>query len=307
MFVHHFQFTKAANIAEVATQAGFSKLVEYVAAAGLVDTLANGGPFTVFAPTNEAFAKLPPSIVQALQQDPELLKSVLLYHVVAGKVQSSDLKDELVVNSVQGSALRFNMFMEDPAFRHVGKRSAQRNFPRAHSNAFFAVNGKKIVKADVQADNGVIHVIDEVIYPFADKTVVEVLAGNPDYSTLVTAVQAAGLVDTLNSAGPFTIFAPNNAAFAKIPPATLNGLLGNKPALTKILLRHVIPDTLFAVGIGRSVTVNTVGKDELFVSKCLFGIVSVTSTVDGTSTKARVKQADLIGTNGVVHGIDTVI
>ena len=280
---------QAANIAEVATQAGFSTLVEFVVAAGLADTLSNGGPFTVFAPTNEAFAKLPPSTVQALKQDPELLKSVLLYHVVSGKVMARDLVDESIAPSVQGSTLRFNNYIRSKFY-----------------DGFWTVNGKRIRKTDIEADNGVIHVVSEVIFPFSDMTIPEVLTKDGRFSTLLTAVGEAGLVNLLSGEGPFTVFAPTDDAFAKIPANTLNAILGDKATLTAILTRHVVPRTIFAQGVHWEI-LKTASGDEIQTQLYKGGRAKVASAVDGTVTTAEVVDVDLLASNGVVHAIDTVI
>jgi uncharacterized surface protein with fasciclin (FAS1) repeats len=133
---------KAADIVDTAVSAGqFKTLVKAVQAAGLVDTLKGEGPFTVFAPTDEAFAKLPAGTVENLLKDKEKLKSVLTYHVVSGKVMSSDAKTG-PVTTVQGSQARL-----------------------AASGGNVTIDGAKVIKADVEADNGVIHVIDSVILP----------------------------------------------------------------------------------------------------------------------------------------------
>ena len=110
------------------------------------------------------------------------------------------------------------------------------------------VNGKKVIKADVKATNGVIHFIDGVmLIPKGD--LVAVLAGDERFSTLVTAVTEAGLVDTVKNADAFTIFAPTNDAFAKVPADALGSLLADKEALTAVLLRHVVPGSIFSVGL----------------------------------------------------------
>jgi uncharacterized surface protein with fasciclin (FAS1) repeats len=133
---------RAADIVDTALSAGqFNTLVKAVEAAGLVDTLKGPGPFTVFAPTDEAFAKLPAGTLDSLLQDKDKLKSVLTYHVVAGKVTSSDLKTGKV-KTVQGSSA------------NVVVKSGSAMIDKA-----------KVVKADIETDNGVIHVIDSVIIP----------------------------------------------------------------------------------------------------------------------------------------------
>lgn len=120
----------------------FSTLVQAVQAAGLVETLASEGPFTVFAPTNSAFAKLPAGTVEGLLEDPEQLANILTYHVVAGKVLSSDLSDGMTATTVQGQTITISL-----------------------DDTGVMVNDATVVQADIEASNGVIHVIDSVILP----------------------------------------------------------------------------------------------------------------------------------------------
>merc|ERR1712045_617543 len=174
---------EAGNIVEELQRNGASTLVELAVKAGLADTLSGPGPFTIFAPTNAAFAALPADLVAAVTADTELLKAVLLYH------------------AVEGNPLLVNVYTKN---YHHGAAST------------ITVNGKKVIKADVKATNGVIHFIDGVmLIPKGD--LVAVLAGDERFSTLVTAVTEAGLVDTVKNADAFTIFAPTNEAFAKVP------------------------------------------------------------------------------------------
>ena len=131
-----------ANIVEVAVGAGsFKTLVAAVQAAGLVDTLTGHGPFTVFAPNDEAFAKLPAGTVEALLKDIPKLTSILTYHVVAGKVMAADAAKLTSAATVQGQMLEID-----------------------HTHGV-TINGAKVVAADIAADNGVIHVIDSVLLP----------------------------------------------------------------------------------------------------------------------------------------------
>lgn len=130
------------NIVEVAVDAGsFQTLVAAVQAAGLAETLANGGPFTVFAPTDDAFAALPEGTVEALLEDTEKLKAILLFHVVSGAVTAADAAGIESAETLQGSTLRIDT-------SHGVK-----------------INDATVVQADVMASNGVIHVIDKVLLP----------------------------------------------------------------------------------------------------------------------------------------------
>ena len=131
-----------ANIVETAIAAGsFKTLVEAVKAADLVDTLSGPGPLTVFAPNDEAFAKLPTGTVEGLLKDIPKLKSVLTYHVVPGKVMSSDVSKMQSAKTVQGQSVSID------------------------TSDGVKVDNAKVVKADIETDNGVIHVIDSVILP----------------------------------------------------------------------------------------------------------------------------------------------
>ena len=148
--------------------------------------------------------------------------------------------------------------------------------------------------------------------PAASGTIVEVAQGNADFSTLVSAVQAAGLVETLNGAGPFTVFAPTNAAFEKIPAETLQGLLTpeQRDTLTAVLTYHVVSGRVDAATLieqiqagGGSATVTTVQGGELTARVVEGGVV----LTDAAGNESRVVQTDVAASNGVIHAIDTVV
>ena len=140
-------FASAADIVDTAVAAGnFKTLVTAVKAAGLVDTLKSTGPFTVFAPTDEAFAKLPAGTIEALLKDTEKLKGILTYHVVAGTVMAADVVKLKTAKTVQGQSVKISV-----------------------KGSTVKVDGATVVKTDIVCDNGVIHVIDAVILPPAKK------------------------------------------------------------------------------------------------------------------------------------------
>ena len=135
--------SSAADIVDTAVAAGnFQTLVSAVEAAGLVDTLKGEGPFTVFAPTDEAFAKIPQEQLESLLENKTQLTAVLTYHVIAGKVMSTDLTDDMAVATVQGENVTINLD-EDGVM----------------------VNDAKVVQADIECINGVVHAIDTVLMP----------------------------------------------------------------------------------------------------------------------------------------------
>merc|ERR1712183_343604 len=137
--------------------------------------------------------------------------------------------------------------------------------------------------------------------PAPTLNIAEIATGDERFSTLLAAVSAADLAGTLSGEGPFTVFAPTNDAFAKIPADTLNGLLADKDALTKVLLRHVVPGTVFAKGVGNGV-VPTAGGEKITTKASYKGV-----KVASDSGEANVVVADVIATNGVIHAIDSVI
>ena len=182
-----------------ASDPNFSTLAAAVKAAGLVETLSGKGPLTVFAPTNAAFAKLPKETLEALlkPENRQQLTAILTYHVVPGKVMAAEVVKLSQAKSAQGATI--GIAVKD------GKVVLN--------------DSSRVIQTDIQASNGVMHVIDSVILPpeKSGQTIVEIAAANEDFSTLVAAVKAAGLVETLAGQGPFTVFAPTNAAFAKLP------------------------------------------------------------------------------------------
>jgi uncharacterized surface protein with fasciclin (FAS1) repeats len=263
----------------------FSSLTTALTKADLVNTLKGTGPFTVFAPTNSAFAKLPSATLNALLNDPAKLvdlQDILKYHVVAGKVKSTDIignnTTSLAVNSakaVNGDELRFSL----------------------RNNSLF-VNNSKVTTADVETTNGVIHIIDTVLSPVGGD-VADAAIANSNLSSLVSALTAADLVNTLKGTGPFTVFAPTNSAFAKLPSATLNDLLTNpakKTDLTNILLDHVVSGEV-ALNKNGNTSATTLGTD------------TVTISTSGETIKVNQENVlDVIKvSNGTIYVIDGVL
>jgi len=263
----------------------FQTLVAGVQAAELTETLKSEGPFTVFAPTDDAFAQLPEGTLETLlmPENKQTLTDILLYHVVAGNVMAAD-----VVN-LESAATVFG--------KDVTVKSDMGNV---------YINDAQIIITDIETSNGTIHVIDSVLLPPAEEaaapgTIVEIAVADGRFNTLVAAVTAAELVDTLNGEGPFTVFAPTDDAFAALPAGTLDSLLlpENKQALTDILLYHVVSGGVMAsdvVGLSSAPTV--LGKDITITVKD--GNVFLNDTTQVIIT-------DIEASNGVIHVIDAVL
>ncbi len=271
---------KKSNLVETAISAGqFSTLATALTEAGLIETLSNEGPFTVFAPTDEAFKQLPEGALDSLLQDKEALKNVLLYHVVKGKVKAEDVVKIDEAKTVSGKKVDVNV---------------------KDGNVY--VNKAKVVKTDIMASNGVIHVIDKVLLPpkadVIESSIVDVAVAAGDFTTLAKALKAADLAETLDTTeGPYTVFAPTDAAFAKLPEGTLASLLANKEQLKSILLYHVVSG---------EVTADQVVK--LSSAETLAGKSVTINTQDGVKVNnANVLKTDIKADNGVIHVIDTVL
>ncbi len=260
-------------VGRAAGAGSFKTLLAAARAAGLVGALQGEGPLTVFAPTDAAFAKLPAATLNTLLANPDLLAKVLLYHVVPGKVLAADVVNLSSAPTLNGASVAIKV--------EGGK---------------VMVNNATVIATDIPASNGVIHVIDTVILPPFDVLDTAILNGN--FKTLVAAVKAAGLESALRGAGPFTVFAPTDAAFAKLPRGTVDALLKDPAALSNILLYHVVPGRVLAADV-----VN------LTAAPTLQG-ANVAITVAGGSVKvdnANVIATDVAASNGVIHVIDTVI
>jgi transforming growth factor-beta-induced protein len=295
------------TIVDVAIEAGsFTTLVAAVEAAGLVETLSGEGPFTVFAPTDDAFATALDELgitAEELLADTETLTSILTYHVVAGAVDAATAisLDGQTADTVNGAPISISVV-----------------------DGSVMINDATVTTPDVMASNGIIHVIDNVLLPPADDemsedmseemsedmseeaaagTIVDVAVDAGIFTTLVAAADAAGLVETLSSEGPYTVFAPTDEAFVaalQTLGVTAEELLADTETLTSVLLYHVVEgkvDAATAISLDGQ-TAPTVNGAEIAIS-----------VVDGNVmiNDATVVTPDVMASNGIIHIIDTVL
>ncbi len=264
------------NVVEVAqSNDDFSQLVDALGEAGLVSTLEGDGPFTVFAPTNDAFNSLPEGFVDSLSNDQ--LAEVLSYHVVDSEIASGDLQSEQSVEALAGGQLFIT------------------------TNGDVAVNDTAIVtSADIEASNGVIHAIDQVVLPDAYQSVVGIVVKRYELQSLEDAAVQANLADTLqeDTENGYTVFAPSNSAFEGVD---LSGL--SQEELQNILAYHVLPSSVPSSALDDSQRVETANGDSLTIE-----VADETVTLtDNAGESYEVTTADLEGTNGVVHIINGVL
>jgi len=267
------------DIVAVASSAGdFNTLIAAAKAAGLVGVLQSDGPLTVFAPTDAAFAKLPKGTVETLlkPENKKALVEILTYHVVPGKFEAADVLKKKTLDTANGERAKIAMKNGKPT-----------------------IAGANIVATDIEASNGIVHVIDAVMIP-EQRDIVDVAVSTGKFKTLAAALGAADLVSTLKGKGPFTVLAPNDAAFAKLPAGTVEMLLlpENKGKLKEILLAHVVPGRVYSDQVVKLKMAPTAG-----------GFKAPISVKDGKVSigGANVIATDIEASNGVIHVIDTVI
>ena len=246
-----------------------------VIAAGLDDDLAGEGPFTVFAPSDDAFAALPDGVLDDLLADPTgALANVLLYHVLNDSVVSGDLSDGQIVETLLGNRVKVSI---------------------EGSDVF--INDAQVTVADLEAENGVVHVLDAVLVP--SNTVVDIIETSEAHMTLATAIEVSELRDALMGDGPFTVFAPTDDAFAALPDGVLDDLLADPAgALADVLMYHVLNGSVMSGDLSDGMTATTLLGEDIEV------------TIDGSDVfinDAQVTVADLEADNGVVHVIDAVL
>eukprot|EP00965_Chrysotila_dentata_P207582 6184208-Pleurochrysis_carterae.AAC.1 len=270
------------SIVGVAQAAGqFSTLLRLV---GLVDGLAqtlalDSQSFTLFAPTDDAFAKLSAETLTALENDPTELERILQYHVHPGVVYSSSITDGFELGMLSGTTfLTFSV-----------------------SDGVVTINDSaEIITPDVSASNGVIHIIDTVLIPPGDDpgSLVDVAASVGGFSTLLALATSANLASTLASGGPFTLFAPTDAAFAKLDPELVATLTApeNVDQLVSVLQYHLIDGAVFSQDLVDGMMPATLNG------------ATVTITLSPVRVNdANVTTADIVATNGVIHVVDTVL
>jgi len=269
------------DIVDTALAAGdFGTLAAALQAAGLVETLKGKGPFTVFAPTDAAFAALPKGTLEDLlePENEATLTAILTYHVAAGQFPASQVTKSTFLSTVNGQRVDVELDEKTGEVR---------------------IDGAKVQKADIRCSNGIIHVIDRVILPSTDD-LLETAAAAGGFDTLSAAIEAAGLVEALQAKGPYTVFAPTDAAFAALPEGTLEGLLKpeSRDHLVSILKLHVVAGRVYSDQVLEAGRARTLSGGEL-----LFRADDHRVYVGD----ARIVKPDIEAKNGVIHVIDSVL
>lgn len=248
-----------------------------ILAAGLETTLATAGPFTVFAPTDDAFNALPAGTIPALLADPVALTNILLYHVVGANVPASAIQS--------GQSYATSLF-DDLSIQLLS------------TTAGVQVNQATVTAADRVATNGVVHVVDQVLLPLS---IADAVSFSTVHTTLEVALDTVGFLGFFEnpSVGPFTVFAPTDDAFAALPAGTVPALLNDLPSLETILLYHVIGLEIASADVPPLAWVGTANNSYS---------LQVQSNPNGVFiNNSQVTIADIRCSNGIVHVIDGVL
>ncbi|HEX5025620.1 MAG TPA: fasciclin domain-containing protein, partial [Agriterribacter sp.] len=289
-YLPHGGATKNLSIAAIVSKnPDFSLLKLALQQTGLTEALNKPGALTVFAPDNSAFAAAGFPDETAVKNAPvDILKGILLYHVLGSKITAAQVP--------VGSNTPVKTLSEQDIY--VTSKSGK-----------VSVNGAAVIKADIMASNGVIHVINKVLIP-PTGNIVDLVAGNPDFSLLLAAVLRASEGSTnvaglLSGSGPLTVFAPTNMAFSKAGLSTIESInAANPDDLTAILAYHVVAARVFSTDLVNNAKVPTVNGEKITVK-----LGNKKAAVEGKSntSPSLITAADLVTTNGVVHVIDQVL
>lgn len=281
--------SRAASSTQMGTKVQFNMLKYALAYTKLTPVLAREGNYTLFAPSDEAFRAAGFSSYEDLRAVPvETLKAILTYHVLGAEVMAAAVP--------QAANTEITMLSDQQAY-----------VTRTAAGAVY-INGAAVVKADIDARNGVIHVIDRVLMPPVG-TIVQTAVATPDYSLLVAAVLRAseGSLDVaaaLSSAGPFTVFAPTNQAFRDLGFATEAAIMAADPeTLIPILTYHVIAGRVFSSDLVDDATPTMLSGGTTTIN--LDGGATIKGT--GNTVASRITKTDIVATNGVIHQIDRVL
>uniref|UniRef100_A0A2P2I3J8 Periostin-like n=2 Tax=Hirondellea gigas TaxID=1518452 RepID=A0A2P2I3J8_9CRUS len=269
------------DLVELMEQSELTSMLEWLEIAGLLESLKTGGPFTVFSPTNEAFAKLSPTTLWLMKSDDVFLKDAMNYHIVSGKMGALELVNKVIVPSLQGE----NLVM----LQGQGLQVRQEN-----ANA-------SVTRRDLDASNGVLHVVDMVLMPPSlqeEPNLAEVMEAAGNVHIFLELVNMAGLLDTLQQGGPLTVFAPTDDAFDNVDKSILRQLKREPRLLKAVILSHMVNEDLSSFHL-RTTTVHQNMLGELIIFRTRGETVLVNT--------ARVVREDLIAINGAVHIIDALL
>ncbi|XP_066293265.1 transforming growth factor-beta-induced protein ig-h3-like [Branchiostoma lanceolatum] len=272
------------DVVDVMNKLGLRTTVQLLGVANLIPVLQARESCTVFAPTDEAFSNLPTDLKEQLLSSKMFLIEVLLFHVSPNTTMSTDWKNnQLVMTLLETISIRINKYP---------------------STVAMTADGGVISSPDNKASNGVVHVIDQVLYPLPFDTIANEVGMVGQLYELSKVIEKAGFGKILSDDGPLTFFAPTDDAFQKLPNATLQNLLKNVTALEDVLSYHVVGGGVYykaGLSNGEELTTLQTGTLECHVNR-----------TSGSEPQVKINNAKIVGLvvpalNGAVHMIDTVL
>ncbi|XP_013413814.1 transforming growth factor-beta-induced protein ig-h3 [Lingula anatina] len=267
------------NLKVTMMRSRLTTLLDYAKRASLDRTFETDGPFTIFAPVNQAFRNLPSDLKNQLSSGGQ--SSLILYHALDGRV-------------------KYNEFRNDQNFPTVLDKQKSIRVNR-YSNGVVTVNCARIIMPNQEATNGVVHTIEKVIYPIPDKTIMDILLEDGRFGELVTALILTRRADLLRETGPFTLFAPTDAAFRNLPADIVSRVFDpdNTEALKNLLNYHVIKHNLCTAAIFTSCNLRTLEGSTVRLG--------CTSRDQMKVDNALVTSGDILASNGIIHAVDSVL
>ncbi|OWF35507.1 periostin-like [Mizuhopecten yessoensis] len=263
------------TVLDVAAKNGATILRRLLNGTYLESLLLSEGNYTLFAPVDDGFDWLPPSVYDELNKNKTFVNFLFTFHVVKGQVESEKFKNDVTFATLHGATkVRMNII-----------------------GTTYTADGVDVTLPDLSASNGVVHMLQRAMYPIPTLSLLEYLTTTPTLSRIVEVIQHANLTEFFKG-GPFTLFAPMNIAFGKLPDGFLEKLMLNKTGLVDLVKYHVLTDTLFSEGLYDNQRLTTANDKQLIVTVMEGNVV-----ING----ALIKGFDIIVNNGVIHVIDRVL
>ncbi|XP_028174764.1 uncharacterized protein LOC114363281 [Ostrinia furnacalis] len=292
----HSSFARQSNpgLVEILKENGLFATAKYLRQSGLDTILNETGPYTIFAPTDKAFRTLlvqlggPDRAEEKFRDNPRLLSGLLLHHVIPGAFDIGSLQDEMTGVSLAGTQLRVNQYdMHDVEWNEVRVTT---------------INGARVLedKKDIHIPQGIAHAVDRVMFPLPVGDLVQTLQADRDrrFTTFLKAIYASGFAETLAESKTYTVFAPTDAAFARLQPNELSRY-SEKAAARALVARHVLPGTLYSAGMRYYQLRNSMEDAKPLTLQKNSGRIKVNN--------AQVVTHNIPATNGVIHAVDNIL
>ncbi|XP_047545092.1 uncharacterized protein LOC125077248 [Vanessa atalanta] len=282
------------DLVDILKENGLFATAKYLKQSGLDAILNETGPYTIFAPTDKAFRTLlvqlggPDRAEEKFRDNPRLLSGLLLHHVIPGAFDIGSLQDEMTGVSLAGTQLRVNQYdMHDVEWNEVRVTT---------------INGARVLddKKDIHIPQGIAHAVDRVMFPLPVGDLVQTLQADRDrrFTTFLKAIYASGFAETLAESKTYTVFAPTDAAFARLPAAEL-ARAADRAGARALVARHVLPGTLYSAGMRYYQLRNSMEDAKPLTLQKSSGRIKVNN--------AQVITHNIPATNGVIHAVDTLL